>query len=229
MTTTDIASADALRELFASRYSCRGFLPDPVPVEIVQQILEMAQRSASWSNTQPWHTTVLAGDETKRFSEHLLAAAIAEQGTSDLPPPGRYEGEFQARRRASGFALYDSLNIAYDDINARKNQMLENYRLFGAPHVAIISSEASVGPYGYIDTGAYLTGFLLAATSLGVATIAQAAIGMHANVVHEFLGIPESQHVVCGVSFGYADVNHPANAFRTERAPLHEVADLRGF
>jgi hypothetical protein len=30
--------------------------------------------------------------------------------------------------------------------------------------------------------------------------------------------------VVCGISFGYEDAQHPANAFRTRRASLPQVA-----
>jgi hypothetical protein len=58
------------------------------------------------------------------------------------------------------------------------------------------------------------------AQSLGLSTIAQAAIAMHADFVREFLQIPEDRAVVCAVSFGYADPAHPANGFRTDRADI---------
>lgn len=216
-------------DLLAARYSCRAFRPDAVRVELVREILAIAQRSASWSNVQPWHTTVLAGNEAVDFSERLIAAERAGNHVSDIHPPQRYENEYRERRRVSGFALYDSLGIVYDDIESRKMQMLENFRFFGAPVIAIITSEASLGPYGYVDTGGFISNFQLAANSLGLATIAQAAIAMHSDVVREFLGIPDTRHVVCAISFGYADEEHPANSFRTDRAPVDEVSDLRGF
>jgi len=229
MTLAATTPLTAFAELLDARYSCRAYLPDPVPLATVRKILETAQRSASWANTQPWGVTILAGEETVKFREHLVAAVRSSKGSSDIPAPERYENEFRDRRRAAGFALYDSLDIAYDDTQARNRQMLENFRFFGAPHVAVISSEAAIGPYGYVDTGAYVSNFLLAAANLGVSTIAQAAIAMYSDVVRDYLEIPENRHIVCGISFGYADEDHPANNFRTERAVIDDVADLRGF
>jgi nitroreductase len=219
----------SLRSLLEARYSCRAYRDDPVPVDVVREILEVAQRTPSWCNTQPWHVTVTSGEETERFRAHLSAQVLESRGTHDIEPPARYEGVYRERRRASGFALYDSLGIAYDDKEGRTRQMLENYRFFGAPHVAIITSEARLGPYGYVDCGAYVSNFLLAAANLGVATIAQASVAMYSNVVREHLSIPDTRHVVCAISFGYADDKHPANQFRTERASLDEATDLRGF
>ncbi|MFF2486179.1 nitroreductase [Microbacterium sp. NPDC058062] len=211
------------------RFSCRGFTDQPVAPETIRRILETAQRSPSWSNVQPWRAVVLGGPELANLRERLLAAAVSFDGVSDVPPPEQYIGPFRDRRRASGFALYDSLGITRDDVEGRTRQMRENFRFFGAPHVAIVTSDASLGPYGYVDTGAFIAYFLLAATSHGVASIAQAAIAMQAEVVREVLGIPESQHIICGISFGYEDADHPANAFRTDRAPFDEAFDLRGI
>jgi len=102
----------------------------------------------------------------------------------------------------------------------------DNFRLFGAPHVAVVTTEARLGAYGVLDCGAYVNNFMLGAASLGVAAIAQAALASKSHVLREQLQILADRHVVCGVSFGYADASHPANAFRTARASLHEVLTL---
>jgi len=44
-----------------SRYSCRAFLPTPVPETTVRDILSRAARAPSGGNVQPWHVHVLAG------------------------------------------------------------------------------------------------------------------------------------------------------------------------
>jgi nitroreductase len=228
MTLADSLSAP-LRTLYEARYSCRAYRDELVPIETVREILEIALQTPSWCNTQPWHATITSGEETDKFREHLSAAAQNSLGIPDISPPERYEDVYRDRRRASGFALYDSLSIAYDDKDGRNLQMSKNFQFFGAPHVAIITSEAKLGPYGYVDTGAFVTSFLLAATSLGVGSIAQAAIAMHSDSVRDFLGIPESRRIVCAISFGYADEENPVNKFRTDRATVAEAADFRGF
>jgi len=74
-----------------------------------------------------------------------------------------------------------------------------------------------------VDCGAYVSNFMLAAQSLGVATIAQAALAGYSPFIRAHFGIPEDQRIVCGISFGYADLEHPANGFRTTRAPIGDV------
>jgi nitroreductase len=37
------------------------------------------------------------------------------------------------------------------------------------------------------------------------------------------LGLCDDRIVVCGISLGYADLDHPINEFRATRAPLREV------
>jgi nitroreductase len=86
--------------------------------------------------------------------------------------------------------------------------------------VAIVTTEEALGVYGAIDCGAFIAHFALAAHALGVASIAQASIAQHAPLVRSHFGLPASRLVVCGISFGYEDKTHPANGFRTDRAPL---------
>ena len=106
------------------------------------------------------------------------------------------------------------------DKDAYERQWLENYRLFGAPQLAIVTSHAPLGTYAAIDCGAYAHNFMLAAWSLGVASIAQAAQAAVAGFWRERLALAEDRKVVCGIAFGYEDPAHPANAFRTSRSDL---------
>ncbi len=105
--------------------------------------------------------------------------------------------------------------------------MLRNYALFDAPHVAIITAPAELGPYGAMDSGGFVTAFTLAATALGVATIAQAAIAAYAPLVREQLDIADDRLVLCAISFGYADTDAPINQFRTERADPADIIDWK--
>jgi nitroreductase len=89
--------------------------------------------------------------------------------------------------------------------------------------VVIVTSDEALGVYGAIDCGAYVSNFILAAHSLGVASIPQAALSTHSPFVRAHFDIPDDRVVVCGISFGYEDTGHPANSFRTTRAPVDEV------
>ena len=52
---------------------------------------------------------------------------------------------------------------------------------------------------------------------------AQAALGAYPGFIREYFKLPPDRLVVCGISFGYGDSAHPANRFRTARAPVDAV------
>ena len=216
-----------LDRLASSRFSCRGFLPKPVPRQDIERILAVAQRTASWCNAQPWQLVITSGDATERLRRRLLEGA-AEPAEPDFAWPREYRDVYLQRRRACGFALYQSVGVARGDREGGARQHLENYRLFGAPHVAIVTSPESLGVYGAIDCGAYVANFMLAARSLGIACIAQAALASRPKLVREHLGLSPDRLVVCGISFGYEDPAHPANQFRTVRVDPQEAVTWLG-
>lgn len=214
-----------LAELLERRFSCRAFRPDPVPEPVIDRMFALAQRTASWCNSQAWQVHLVSGEAVARFSKSLTEYVVSQPQDPDIPGPASYDGVYLERRRGAGYGLYEALGIARDDQDGRLTQMLENFRFFGAPHVAVISTPKALGTYGAVDCGGYVSTLLTAAQSLGVDTIAQAAIAMYAGHVREFLEVPEDRDIVCGVSFGYGDPDHPANAFRTDRADLTTVVE----
>jgi len=189
-----------------------------VPRTTIQQTVELAQRTASWCNAQPWKVYVASGETLERLRTALYACAATHTPEPDLPWPREYRGVYQERRRECGWALYESLGIAKGDREASARQTAENFRMFDAPHVAIVTTDEALGTYGAIDCGAYTSNFMLAACSLGVASIAQAALASYPQVLRQHLAIPSDRLIVCGISFGYANEAHAANRFRTRRA-----------
>jgi nitroreductase len=227
--TIDTAPIDVLEDLLAARFSCRAFLPKPVPRATIERILAAAQKSASWCNSQPWRLEITSGAATQTFRDVMYGAASSGRPTSgDFPFPREYRGVYLERRRESGFQLYNSLGIARGDKAGYAKQSLENFNFFGAPHVAIVHTDEALGVYGAIDCGGYVTSFMLAAQALGVATVPQAALAFHSEVVRQHFGLGDDRRVVCGISFGYPDREHKANSYRTTRARLGETVRFVG-
>jgi nitroreductase len=217
--------AELLLQLATERYSCRGFLPGAVPRATIDRILTIAQRSASWCNSQPWQITVGSAAATQRARAALLAY-VDRAGTPrpDLDWPREYRSVYLQRRRECGLQLYQATGVARGDTEAAERQRLENFRFFGAPHVAVVTTEAPLGTYGAIDCGAYVGLFMLAARACGVASIALAALGAYPAFWREHWGLDPERRIVCGLAFGLEDPAHPANAFRTSRATIDEAA-----
>lgn len=224
MTASTSPQLQALQQILQDRYSCRAYRPDPLPREVITTILQTAQRTASWCNTQPWQVHIVSGEARNRLSEALYAAGELDPiGAGDFPFPTQYVDQYRARRRTCGFQLYEAVGIERGDRQASLRQALENFRFFGAPHTALLFTPADIGTYGAVDVGAYVTNFMNAATALGVGTIAQASVSGYPQIVKEHLGVGADQLLVCGISFGWPDPDHPINGFRTERASLDEV------
>ena len=218
-----MTESESLHNLLKRRHSCRAFRQDPVPDEAVERIVATAGRAPSWCNAQPWQVIVTRPAETDRLRSALVSHVQSATAAPDITFPERYSGVHQERRRACGWALYEAVGIAKGDREASSRQMIENFRFFGAPHFALVTTEAELGAYGAIDCGAFVTIFTLAAEASGIASIPQAAVAAYSAFLREWFELPETRQVVCGISFGYEDSDHPANAFRTSRAPVSEI------
>ena len=176
--SNDVASdAEVLARLTSGRFTCRAYQTTPVPNDVIESIVEIARKTASWCNVQPWHLLITSAETTQSFRDALVEHATHASGIdSDIPFPEEYRGDFAERRREAGYRLYEALGIGRSDKDRRVAQGFENFRMFGAPHVAIVTIPAELGPYAGVDCGAFIGSFLLAAHAHGVATTPQGAL-----------------------------------------------------
>ena len=227
---TETAAVDAA---IATRHSMRAFLPTPVPRELVEEILAVASRAPSGTNTQPWQVHVLTGAARQRLSDRILAVyddpeALAEHQQEYAYYPKEWTSPFLERRRKVGWDLYRLLGIAKEDKARMHEQHGRNYRFFDAP-VGLLFSIARVMEVGsWLDYGMFLQSVMVAARARGLHTCPQAAFTQFHRIIAEELGFASDQMLVCGMALGYADPNAPENHLITERAPVSEFARFYG-
>lgn len=218
-----------LDQLLQDRHSCRGFLPAPVPRPLIESVLNTAQRTASWSNTQPWFVHIVSGKVLTAIADDLIARVEGKVAIHpELDWPREFPPVHLARKRDCGWSLYGAVGIQKGDREASARFTKDNFRMFGAPHLAVVCSHEALGTHGVMDSGAWVTTFLLAAEAAGLGAIAQAALASWPDVLRAHLPIDPDHRVICGISFGYEDKTRPANAFRTKRAPISEVVTWSG-
>src|SRR5262245_60019212 len=128
-------------EAVAARRSVRGFLPDPVPREVLERIFGAAQRAPSWCNIQPWRVSLTGGQATDELRAALLEAALTQMPSPEVPFPVEYPQPYKAHRRACGGELYRAMGVPYDDKQGRYDAWMRNFEGFGAPHMAIVSMD----------------------------------------------------------------------------------------
>ena len=68
-TPESIAAVDAA---ITTRRSLRAFMPTPVPRQTVEDILAVASRAPSGTNTQPWKVRVLTGEAKASLSRKIV-------------------------------------------------------------------------------------------------------------------------------------------------------------
>jgi len=210
-------------QLLNARYSCRAFKKDEVPKETLKNIVSAAQKVPSWCNSQPWGLAICSPFRTSYLSERLIKVAQKGLQEPEIEFPKSYTGVYKERRSECGWKLYDAVGIKRGDRQGSLEQMMENFRFFGAPQVAIVTTPKELGAYGMLDCGSFISAFMLAARSLGIDSIAQASIAGVSSEVRKVIDIDLEQNIVCAISIGFADENHPANSFRTGRVNPEKV------
>lgn len=214
-----------------SRRSIRRFLPTPVPKKMVEELLAIAARAPSGTNVQPWKVYALAG----KAKEALSAAILEKHNTTGMDGrefdyyPTEWRDPWLSRRRKIGLDLYGLLGIGKEDKARMKEQTGRNYLFFDAPVGFIFTMDRQLGRGMFIDYGMFLGNLMTAARARGLDTCAQAAFADYHKTIREVLGIPDNELVVCGMSLGYADPEAPENRLQTERVPVDQFTDFRGF
>lgn len=215
-------SFPAYAELARSRRSVRGFLPDPVPPALLENLLQTARQAPSGANLQPGRFWALQGAARERLSAALCAAVRSGQPEREeygyFPQP--MPMQLRKRQVASAQALYRCLGIARGDAAARQQQFERNYRFFDAPVALLVTIDRDFGSGGFMDLGLCLHGLLMAAHAAGLGACAIGALASYPEIVRGELGLPHSEVVVCGMALGWPDPQAPVNQTQTEREPL---------
>jgi nitroreductase len=223
---TDAAETrhQAVDQAITSRRSVRGFTRRPVRPEVVREVLAVASRAPSMTNTQPWRVHVLTGGARDRLSDEIRAAHEAGAHPEPEYPyyPQEWASPYLDRRRQIGWALYGLLGIAKGDREAASRQHRRNYDFFGAPVGMIFTLHRALRYGSYLDLGMFLQNIMVAARGRGLHTCPQAAFAPYHKQIRPVLNIPDEEIVVCGMALGHEDTSKPENAFRTDRAPLEE-------
>ncbi|WIW89931.1 nitroreductase [Sphingobium sp. V4] len=217
-------SAVFFEKLVRDRRSVRGFRTDPVPKPLLEKIFTTAQQAPSNCNTQPWIAHVVSGGSAERVRTLMHEAAVNRvRPTPDIPIPDAYTGEYRARQIGAAVALFGAQGIARNDVVARNQSFLRNFRFFDAPHAVFIFIPPHADIHEASDCGIYIQTLLLAFTANGLASCAQGALSHYADIVHRELNVPDEHRLLVGIAFGYPDEEHPANAAVTERVSLLEA------
>lgn len=223
----------AVDQTITSRHSVRAFLDTPVSTDMLKDILTVASRAPSGTNTQPWKVYVLTGKKRDELVQRVCQAQMELYQNPALAAhyketfayyPEQWFSPYIDRRRENGWGLYGLLNIQKGEKEKMARHNLRNFELFDAPVGLFFTLHKDLGIGSKMDISMMIQNVMLAAKARGLDTCPQAAWNHFHSIVLDVLGAGEDEELVCGMSLGYADPDHIVNTFITPRVPVEEFA-----
>jgi len=219
-------------EIAQARRSIRGYKPDPIPREVLEEIIHIAKQAPSSMNTQPWHFHVLTGEPLERIrkgnTEKMMAGSAVDR---EIKLNHGFEGPHRERQIEIAVQLFEAMGIARDDKERRMDWVMRGFRQFDAPVSIVITVDKALADdtIAHFDCGAATYGLVLAAWSKGIGSVINGQGIMQSSVVRENAMIPEDQVIMTCVAMGYPDETFVANDVKSRRSPNDKVASFIGF
>ena len=221
-----MSTSVTIQQAMDSRMSARAFTQQAVSQEVITDILHLASRAPSGTNTQPWKVYVLQGESrnslvTKVCAAHDEIRAHPEKAADYREAydyyPEKWVSPYIDRRRENGWSLYGLLGIGKADKDKMHLQHQRNYKFFDAPVGLMFTLDKVMGRGSLVDYGMFLQSVMLAARAHGLHTCPQAAWNGFATIILPHIGAGPDEMLVCGMALGYADDKDIVNTFRTPR------------
>jgi len=214
-------------ECIQSRRSIRKFTTESVPQDDLKKLIETAQWSPSYKNTQPWEVAIVSGAKKAELSKILVGLLeVKATPTPDFTTPASWPAAEQER---IDYLMNKRKELTGLDLTAPEmvvKAKKANFNFYYAPHAIYLFQDASLSEWSIFDMGLFAQSLMLAANAKGLATVPQAFATDYAKEVKECLGIPSSKRLILGLSVGYPDMESPVNAYRTERSSTDSICQF---
>ena len=217
VTDPDMSLIDAIY----GRRSVRGFLDKEIPKDVLNRVFEIAQKSPSNCNVQPWKVYVASGELKERLKKQMVEKVVSGvEANPDYPYRSTFENEYRKRQVECAVALYSSMDIGRDDKEGRMRASLRNFEFFDAPYIAFIGMDPSFGTTVALDVGMWAQSLMLTMVSFGIHSCPMGTMRNYPDLVRDAFDIQDDTQILFGISFGYEDADVSANNTRTAREEI---------
>ncbi len=200
---------EMVAEVIRSRRSVRRFRAEPVPNEMIMQLVELAAWAPSASNRQDWVFTVVTSEQVKC----AMADAVRERWATILDE-NRGSGVFEEiRAYAEGFDQFVRAPVVVV-VAARQAGALQQ-------HIAGEHARATAGSF----TSAALAAqnLMLAAHANGLGSCCMTGALVAESELKQIIGLSGKEEIVCLVTLGWPAEQPPPSA----RKPVQSVLRWR--
>jgi len=206
-------------DVFRNRKSIRKFKSDPVPKNILEEIIKNAIWVPNWGNTQPWEIHVVAPDIVQKISEEFVSNMMSGINLNpDLPMPNSWPDIQKNRYTETGRGLLKVLGLTREDKQGRLNYYINMFKFFGAPNLIYICMDQEINPhYGPFDIGALSSAICMLAYDKGLGTCMLAASAHYPDTIRKHVNIQQNKKIVIGIAIGYPDSQDPTFSYKSTR------------
>ena len=209
------------KELMEKRYSARDFTSKEVTEEDLNEIVEIAELSPSWANSQPWNVYIATGKSLSDIREKWIEQNASEiEGNSDLPSGHRED--FGERALNNMNQLFGSvIETLGDPKEFAKTQPI----LFNSTAIVYLTMPKGAPMWSVYDLGAFSMSLMLAACEKDIDSIPAYELIKYPEVLRENLPIPEDEDIIAGIALGYAS-DAKVNEFRSSRMDVEDILKI---
>jgi coenzyme F420-0:L-glutamate ligase / coenzyme F420-1:gamma-L-glutamate ligase len=183
-----------------SRRSIRRYRSDPVPPEMVTQLLSAAAWAPSAHNRQPWRFAVIQNQDTKDRLAQAMGAKLRTDLQADHVPPALIEKEAaRSYQRLTQAPLLILLCLSMADMDRYPDASRQQHEWLMAAQSTALAGQ----------------NLLLAAHALGLGACWMCAPLFCSDVVKSSLSLPDDWEPQALITIGY-----PAEQKEKTRSPL---------
>ncbi|KAJ7052118.1 Nitroreductase-like protein, partial [Mycena amicta] len=200
-------NVDMVNRLLKERFAARYYLPAPISLRTIEEIVDAANGVPSGFNIQPWKVYAVSGSSKDSLVAQMLAAH--EKGA---PSTARFDNDsvdipeiFAMRRAEFGKLFFQAQGVQREDVEGRRAVDARNYKFFDSPVALIFTLHAELKEAAWLDLGAFMQGITIGARVRGFESIPQLSIPRYDAIIRAHLHIPAEEIVACGMAIGYPD------------------------
>ncbi len=219
-------------EVVLGRRSIRGYKSDPIPKDVLREIVTLATRAPSSMNTQPWNLHVVTGEPLERIRKGNTKKNLAGIPPSrEIRQHGAYKGVHRKRQIDIAVQLFEAMGIEWGDKERRKDWVMRGFRQFDAPVSIVITFDKDLedNDIAIFDCGAVVNCLVNAAWSKGIGAVINGQGIMQSPVVREHAGIPDNEVIMSCIALGYPADEFAANDVVSTRRDVDDVINFVGF
>lgn len=210
-------------EAIKTRHSTRAFTDQPVPDEILTQIVADAQLAPSWGNSQPWRVYIATGDSLERIKTRF----------HDDAQNGLTENADLSKAHRGDFSSFASQNMGHWVGTFRPviESDSETYwdsrnHLYRATAIAYLVLDQNPNSWSIYDLGAFSQNLMLSATARGIQSVPSYELVKYPDVIREELHLPKDKVIAMGIALGYEKSDKNLNEYRSDRIPTEQILSI---